>query len=379
MAYIKRAFENLDKYRRKGRVTVIHGARRTGKTTLVRRYLLNKNKENVLNINGDNVNDRSKFLSEDARVLNEWVKGYDIIFIDEAQKIEKIGIGLKILIDNNEDKNIIATGSSSFDLKGKLGEPLTGRQIPLSLYPLSVHEIENIENRVIIKDNFEKMLIYGLYPEVFVEKDEGIKKILLNELVDAYLLKDIFELEHIKKPDALLNLLRLLAFQISGEVSLNELSNKLSVDIKTVSRYLELLEKTFVIYKLKPFIKNRRNEIVSKSKYYFYDTGIRNAIIQNFNPLDLRDDVGGLFENFIVMERLKKRSYANIHRNSFFWRGYQGGEIDLIEEGEGKIVAYEIKFSQKKTVKFSKAFQENYPDAILSVINSDNFIEKDFL
>jgi predicted AAA+ superfamily ATPase len=280
MKYLKRAYDNLDKYRRKGRVTVIHGARRTGKTTLVERYLQSKKDSKVLKINGDNVRDRERFLSEDADALNEWIRGYDIVFIDEAQKIDKIGLGLKILIDNNKSKNIIATGSSSFDLKGKLGEPLTGRQIPLLYYPLSVYELKREENNIVLADNLERMLLYGLYPEIFTESNISAKKILLNELVDAYLLKDVFELENIKKPDALLRLLRLLAFQVGSEVSLNELSDKLSIDIKTVDRYLTLLEKTFVIYRLKPFIKKKRNEIVSKSKYYFYDTGIRNAIIQ---------------------------------------------------------------------------------------------------
>jgi predicted AAA+ superfamily ATPase len=279
-----------------------------------------------------------------------------------------------MLIDSRPELNIIATGSSSFDLAGKFGEPLTGRQVPLRMYPLSIGELRKTMNNYELRQNLEDFLIFGMYPEVRAAPSSEEKRLILRELADAYLLKDILELERIKRPKVLVKLLTLIALQ-TGEVSLNELSNTLGVDIKTVDRYLDLLEKCFVLYNLRGFSRNLRNEVTKKSKYYFYDTGIRNAVINNFNPLSMRNDVGVLWENFMIMERLKARNYGRMYANDYFWRNWEKQEIDLIEEYGGSLHGYEFKWSAKKIPKAPNAFKESYPDSSYEVVNPENFLE----
>ncbi|GHV88598.1 ATPase [Spirochaetia bacterium] len=362
------------------RVIVLYGPRRVGKTTLVDRFLdsLGAN-AHILRASGDNLSEISLLSSQESRLLLDWASGYDTIFIDEAQRIPNIGLSLKILIDARPELTIIATGSSSFDLAGKLGEPLTGSQVPVILYPLSVGELRKTMNDFEIKQNLEDLLIFGMYPEIRTASSSNQKRTILNELVDACLLKDVLELERIKKPKTLVNLLSLIALQVGSEVSLNELSNRLGVDMKTVERYLDLLEQCFVLYNLRGFSRNLRNEVTKKSKYYFYDTGVRNALIQNYNPLAIRNDTGALWENFMVIERLKVRSYSGIFARDYFWRTWEQQEIDLLEDYDGRLHAFEFKWSamkaSRKTAKIPAVFKEAYPDSDYAVVSPENFLE----
>jgi predicted AAA+ superfamily ATPase len=288
------------------------------------------------------------------------------VFIDEAQRVPDIGWGLKLLIDNRPELEIIATGSSSFDLAGKPGEPLTGRQVPLKLYPLSIGELgrtlDLFNNPVGYFTSLGKMLRILLFLAEVVQKLK-------------FLNNSILELERIKRPQVLIRLLTLIALQVGGEVSLNELSNQLGIDMKTVERYLDLLMKCFVLYNLRGFSRNLRNEVTKKSKYYFYDTGIRNAVIQNYNPLSLRNDAGALWENFMVIERLKARSYSGLYARDYFWRTWEKQEIDLIEDYGGRLHGYEIKWTPGANQKIPSAFRENYPDAVFQTVSPGNFLD----
>ncbi|GHU63132.1 ATPase [Spirochaetia bacterium] len=358
------------------RVLVLYGPRRVGKTTLVDRYLDSMGANtHILRASGDNLSELTLLSSQESRHLLDWASGYDTIFIDEAQRIPNIGLGLKILIDTRPELTIIATGSASFDLAGKLGEPLTGRQVPVTLYPLSLGELRNTMNDFEIRRNLDDFLIFGMYPEIRTAASGDQKRTILNELVNAYLLKDVLELERIKKPKTLINLLSLIALQTGSEVSLNELSNKLGVDMKTVARYLDLLEQCFVLYNLRGFSRNLRNEVIKKSKYYFYDTGVRNAVIQNYNPLAIRNDTGALWENFMVIERLKRRSYSGLYARDYFWRTWEQQEIDLLEDYDGRLHAYEFKWSPKKAAKIPAVFKEAYPDSDYAAVTPENFLE----
>jgi predicted AAA+ superfamily ATPase len=374
--YFHRAYDDLRSVMLPKRVTALHGPRRVGKTTMINRYLDSQGPgKRIRRATGDNLSEIALLSSREARLLLDWASGYDTVFVDEAQRIPDIGLSLKILIDARPELTIIATGSSSFDLAGKLGEPLTGRQLPIKLYPLSIGELRQSLNDFEIKKDLEDLLIFGMYPEVRTAASTAQKRIILNELIDGYALKDILELERIKKPKTLSNLLSLIALQVGSEVSLNELSSRLMVDMKTVERYLDLLEKCFVLYNLRGFSRNLRSEVTKKSKYYFYDTGVRNAVIQNYNPLNLRNDAGALWENFMVMERLKARSYGGVFAHDYFWRTWEQKEIDLLEEYGGRLHAYEFKWSPRKTAKVPALFMETYPGSSFEVVSPDNFLE----
>lgn len=357
------------------KVLVILGSRQVGKTTLLKDYLttINKTIKYKLDV-GDDIRIQELINSMNFSKIKEYIKGYELIAIDEAQKIRNIGQGLKIMVDQFPGIKIIATGSSSFELSGQIGEPLTGRKITLILYPVSQIELSNLYNDYELKTRLEEYLIYGSYPEVVVSDMFEEKKRILNEIVGSYLLKDILELERVKGSKILLDLLRLLAFQIGNEVSLSELGRQVGLDYKTVARYLDLFEKSFVIYNLRGFSRNLRKEITKKSKYYFLDNGIRNAIIANFNPLEIRDDIGKLWENFIISERIKKQSYKSIYANNYFWRTWEQKEIDFIEEREGKLYAYEIKWKGKKT-KPPRDWKNTYPSSKFMIISPDNYLE----
>ena len=375
--YYNRSYDDLRRHFAPKRVMVIYGPRRVGKTTLIQHFLESPNiKGRIHRATGDNLSDSNLLSSRDSESLLDWAAGYDLVFIDEAQRIPQIGLGLKILIDARPKLSIIVTGSSSLDLSGKLGEPLTGRQVPLQLFPLSIGELRQTFNDFEIKQNLEDFLIYGMYPEVRTAATSTQKQFILNELVDAYLLKDILELERIKKPRLLLNLLSLVALQTGGEVSLNELSRSLKIDIKTVERYLDLLEKCFVLYNLRGFSRNLRSEVTRTSKYYFYDNGVRNAILRNYNPLSMRGDTGALWENFMMMERLKARSYGGLYARDYFWRTWERQEIDLLEEYGGSLHAFEFKWSPRKKPSPPKVFMTAYPGSSYKVISQENFLEE---
>ncbi|MGB5218759.1 MAG: ATP-binding protein [Smithella sp.] len=371
---LPRIYDNLNSFLKPNKVLVIYGSRQTGKTTLLKKFLSeSKGSFRYKLDSGDDVNTQIVLGSSDFKKIINYAKGYDLIAIDEAQRIKNIGMGLKILIDQLPNIKIIVTGSSSFELAGQIGEPLTGRKITLTLFPLSQIEMGRLYNDYDLRSRLDDYLIFGGYPEVLTSDNIADKKRILEELVGSYLLKDILELEKVKNSKLLLDLLRLLAFQVGNEVSLSELGKQLGIDSKTVARYLDLFEKSFVLINLRGFSRNRRKEITSKSKYYFLDNGIRNAVIANFNPLDIRDDIGRLWENFLVVERLKKQSYHPIYANNYFWRTWEQKEIDWVEERDGKLFGYEFKWKSKPR-KSCAAWKENYPDASLEIINNENYL-----
>lgn len=370
---ITRIYNDLNKYLKPNEVLIIYGPRRVGKTILLKNFLAHTSLKYRLE-NGGNSEIQEIFASMRADTLYRYAEGYDLIAIDEAQYIPHIGEGLKLLIETVPHIKIIATGSASFELSNKVGEPLTDRNTTLRLFPVSQLELRKQINDYELSKNNEEYLIYGSYPKVLTLQTLKEKSLLLRSLVDSYLLKDILALENIKGSKILLDLLRLLAFQVGNEVSYTELASNLPIDLKTVARYLDLLEKSFIIINIRGYSKNLRNEIKSKSKYYFYDNGIRNAIIANFNPLYLRDDIGKLWENFLVVERLKKQNYKSIIANNYFWRTWDQYEVDFVEEREGKLFGYEFKYSPTKKGS-SKNFLTTYPNAEYSTINSDNYLD----
>ncbi|MFA4845492.1 MAG: AAA family ATPase, partial [Patescibacteria group bacterium] len=309
---IQRIYSDLEPFLQKGRVLVIYGPRRVGKTTLVQAYLQTTPWKYKLD-SGDNIRTQQILSSQDFSTILGYIEGYDLLVIDEAQQIPNIGQALKIIVDQRPDIRVIATGSSSFDLMNQIGEPLTGRKRTLTLYPVSQIERRLDMNEHELRESLPESLVYGSYPEVLTVKTKNQKRELLTELAHAYLLKDILMLEQVKGSKYLLDLLKLLAFQIGKEVSYQELGRQLGLSVKTVQRYLDLLEKAFVVIRVGGYSRNLRSEVVRKSKYYFFDTGLRNAVIDQFNDLENRSDIGELWENFLFIERLKKRAYQEIY------------------------------------------------------------------
>ena len=363
----------LSEYRTK--IIVIYGARQVGKTTLVEDILKdNYSDKKILFVDGDTYKYNEILSSRDLEKLTLLVKGIDILFIDEAQKIENIGINLKILYDRFKDLKIIVTGSSSLDLANKIKEPLTGRTYTYHLYPISSLELSNIHTNYELISYLEERMIFGSYPEIFQIGNIEDRITYLNNLSTDYLYKDVLELEKIRYNNKIRDLVRLLAFQIGSEVSYNELSISLGLDRKTIDSYIDLLEKAFVIIKLYGFSRNLRKEVNKKPKVYFYDLGIRNAIIGNFNYLNARNDIGALWENFLVLERFKRNEYQRHYCNKYFWRTYTGAELDYIEEYGGKLYGYEFKYN--KTSKAPKSWIETYKQekASFKCINKDNFL-----
>lgn len=369
--WIERYYEERVNSFQKGKVNLLYGPRRVGKTTLINK-MISKMEGKVFIGEGDDIDLRKILSSQKKSVLLTAFAAYDIIFIDEAQRIDNIGWALKILVDNAPNKTIIASGSSSFKLSSQVGEPLTGRSITKQLFPISLIELNKHFGGMHIIQNLEQYLVYGMYPEVLTAPDRNTKIDYLLELRNSYLLKDILETENIRNADQLHNLLKLIAFQIGKEVSLNELSNSLDISKHTVRRYLNLLEKAFILVRFGGFSRNLRKEISKSSRYYFYDIGLRNALISNFNSIDTRNDIGMLWENFMVMERIKKQHYHKIYSNNYYWRTYDQKEIDLIEERDGKLYGYEFKWKPKKQ-KVQKAFLAAYPDASVQVIHNENY------
>lgn len=348
---------------------VVIGPRQVGKTTLIQKIVEDKK---TLFLNGDDPQTRLQLINANFQFLIQMVMDYETIVIDEAQRIENIGITVKMLVDAKLNKQFILTGSSSLDLGNRINEPLTGRKWERQLFPLSWSEIKNHYSFSNAFSRLEEFLIYGMYPEVVTNSNK--KKILL-QLSGSYLYQDILELVNIKKPDLLMKLLNALALQLGSEVSYNELAKILGVDRMTVINYIDLLEKVYVIFRLHPFSTNQRNEITAKPKIYFYDNGIRNAIIGQFNPLQSRQDVGALFENFFISEKIKQLNYKGFYGKIHYWRNTQQAEIDFIEINEGEITAHEIKYNPNKKVNFTKSFTEKYHPKETLVVNKDNFWE----
>lgn len=356
------------------RVLVIYGPRRVGKTTLLKAYLnnLNSGSKKMISLIGDDFKLRALFKAEVRDDLLDFARDADVIAIDEAQQLPSVGLGIKMIIDAMPEKNIILTGSSSFDLSQNLGEPLTGRHFTMTLLPIA--QCEMTASKFELKNALEHFLLYGSYPEILTTESIQEKKALLTELVSSYLLKDALALEALKYPDSLVDILRALAYQVGNEVSLNEIAQLVRLDGKTVARYLDLLEKMFVIKKVRGYSRNARNEMVKKAKYYFLDLGVRNAVISQFNPLPLRNDIGQLWENFIFMELYKKSVLNRDFAQVFFWRTHAQQELDIVIEKDGLLEVYECKWTNGKT-KHAKAFQELYPNSKITVVNRENYLD----
>jgi len=370
---IPRIYNNLEPFLLPNKALIIYGPRRVGKTTLLSDFLA-KTGFHYRFDSGDNLKIQHILSSQDFDQIREYAQGYELIAIDEAQMIPSIGQGLKILVDQVAGIRVIATGSSSFELSGQVGEPLTGRKQTLTLYPVAQKELTLLFNRQELRERLPDFLVYGAYPEILQTSSRKDKERILEELVHSYLLKDILALEQVKGSKTLLDLLRLLAFQIGGEVSMAELASSIGRDAKTVSRYLDLFEKSFIIYNVRGFSRNLRKEITKKSKYYFYDIGIRNALIANFNNLEMRNDVGVLWENFLFIERMKKLSYEALIANRYFWRTWDQYEVDYVEEREGALFGYEFKWSKKEKQK-NKEWLATYPNASLETVSPANYFD----
>ncbi len=372
--WLNRYYEqNSKQLLQNGKVFVLLGPRRVGKTELIKRMISNFSGK-VFSGTGDNLDLKEVLSSQRLQKIKSALGSYDLIFIDEAQRIPEAGYSIKLFIDNMPDKIIVLTGSSSFELSGQLGEPLTGRQKQKILYPLSIVELEKQYGGMHIIEHLEEYLVFGFYPEV-IKQDAVIDKTeYLISIRDSYLLKDIFELEDVKYRGKLFDLLRLLAYQIGNTVSLNELANNLGIAKQSVERYVSLLEKAFIIKRIGGFSRNLRNEVTKSSRFYFFDNGIRNAIINNFNSIPSRNDTGMLWENFMVMERIKKQEYERLFSNNFFWRTYDQKEIDFIEERDGNLYAFEFKYRNTKA-KAPKQWVNAYPNSEFHIVTSDNFLE----
>ena len=356
------------------KVVVLYGPRRVGKTTLVQRFVREDDPE-ALVVSGEDLSAREFLSSQSVTTLRAMVGRRRTLIVDEAQHIPQIGLNLKLLVDHVEGLRIVATGSSSFELAQQTGEPLTGRKVTLLLLPFAQLELQPLEAAHETRAQRDARMVYGSYPEVVLASGAEDREVYLKELASAYLFKDILALEGIRHPDKLLRLLQLLAFQIGRDTSVSELGNQLSMGKNTVQRYLDLLEKTFVVFSRMGFSRNQRKEVVKSRRYYFYDNGIRNAVISNFNPLGLRDDVGALWENYIQVERLKYNLYTGRLAQAYFWRTYDQQEVDLVEEHGGALQGFEIKWSPKANARAPRAWSRGYPNSAFDVLNPANYLE----
>lgn len=364
--------EKIEKDLWKGKIIIVYGARQVGKTTLVNQ-ILKKYPEKAEYYNCEESDMAEGLSAGTSTALKNFFGEKKLIILDEAQKIKNIGTKLKLLVDNYPEMQIIATGSSSFELANIISEPLTGRFYSYQLYSFSLFELKQIYSEMEINRLLERFLRMGLYPEITkLGEQEAQKQISL--IANNYLFKDIFTFQEVRNPEVLTKLSQMLALQLGNEVSLEELSNGLGVSIETVERYIILLERAFVIFRLPAFSRNLRTEIKKNRKIYFYDCGIRNALIRNFNSLDLRSDVGALWENFCIMERMKANQKKDLSPNQYFWRTYSQKEIDYLEERDGKLYAFEFKWNKKKT-KIPQEFLDAYENAEFEVISKENYLE----
>ncbi len=372
--YITRKIEEkiIDQITKKNDIVVIYGARQVGKTTLIKK-ILEKLDYKSLQINAEELKYQTVFSGRDLTTMLQFVEGYELLFVDEAQSIENIGVNIKILHDAVPNLKIILSGSSSFDLSNKIKEPLTGRTKTYLLYSLGFLELTKLYNTFELKEHLNQALIVGGYPKLYTLNTLQEKISHLHELASAYLYKDVLLFTRIKHAKKLNDLLRLLAFQIGSTVSINELASNLKTSSETIERYIDLLEKAFIIFRVSGFSKNLRKEISKQDKIFFYDLGIRNAIINNFSPLEYRTDVGQLWENFLIVERQKKVTYSSQNRNIYFWRTYTGAELDYVEEYDGKLSGFEFKWGAKKP-KSPKSWIETYKNASFEYINRENFL-----
>lgn len=363
----------IDKLTSSKKGIIIYGARQVGKTTLVNEIIKKLNLRTLI-INGD----QSRFIdiitSRDLTKIQSLLSGYDMVFVDEAQRIPEIGINLKIILDNLLNIKVVVTGSSSLDLASKISEPLTGRVWSYHLHPVSFLELSALQNNAELHSHLEEKLIYGSYPEIFSHESLFQKREYLQTISDAYLYRDLIEFGDIKNSSKIRSLLKLLAFQIGSEVSLTELGNSLDMSKDTVARYIDLLEKSFIIFRLKGFSRNLRKEVTRMDKILFYDLGIRNILIDNMNALKDRNDAGQLWENFLLLERMKRNASTQELVSGYFWRTHTGAELDYIEEKNGTLYGFEFK-SGERTVKAPAGWLKTYPQSTFHCINKNNYLE----
>lgn len=361
----------LQEQMHKGKAIVLIGARQTGKTTLLKEVI--NDREHSLWLNADDMEIRDMVQNLTLSRLQSMFGRYRYIVIDEAQRIENIGIQLKLITDNMPDVQLLVTGSFALEIANRVNEPLTGRKYEYKLYPLSFDELQAHFGLIEERTRLPLRLVYGAYPDVVCHPGE--EKTILAPLADSYLYKDVLQWERIKKPDKLFKLLQALAYQMGSEVSYNELAQIVGLDKETISNYIILLEQAQVIFRLGSFSRNLRNELKFARKVYFYDNGIRNALINNFADIAMRQDVGALWENYLISERLKRNQYKGLYVNTYFWRTTQMQEIDYIEENNGKMYAFEFKWNPKKTAKQNPTFRKAYPDVEIQTITTDNYID----
>ena len=357
------------------KVVVLYGARQVGKTTLVKEILKDFDNKDYMFLSGEDIDVRRWLSSQSVSTLKRFIGSIKLLVIDEAQKVDQIGLNLKLIVDHIEGIKVVTTGSSSFELANQVGEPLVGRKWQFILYPISQLELQDVENKHETASNICDRLIYGSYPDVVTAVGIKEKKEIISNIVNGYLYRDILEFEEVKKSQKIIDILKLIAFQIGQEVSLHEIGNSVNLDSRTVERYLDLLEKAFIVKRVYGFSRNLRKEISKTSRFYFYDNGIRNAIIENFNDLDTRNDIGQLWENYLFMERMKRNEYKNISANIYFWRTWDKKEIDLIEEREGKLFGYEFKWGEKSGAKAPKDWINTYKNASYEVVNKENYLD----
>ena len=376
MVFYPRSIQSIfEKNLRPNKVLMLIGPRRVGKTTFIRNYLKAFKAEEILKLNGEDVLDAALIQERSVANYSRLLVGKKLLVIDEAQHIPNIGMILKLIVDTIEGIRVIASGSSAFDLHQQAGEPLVGRMSTLNLFPLGQLEYSKVEDFKTTQENREERLIFGGYPELSQYSEWKDKEAYLYQLMNDYLLKDILKVDGVRNSHKLYSLLRLIAFQIGREVSLEELGRQLGMSKNTVERYLDMLSKVFVVYRINGFNRNLRKEIVKNNRWYFYDNGVRNALIQNFNKLDLRADVGELWENYLAAERIKFQNYTQLHCTNYFWRTYDQQELDWVETEGDTIRSYEFKYNLNKSPKAPIGWKNAYPEASFEVIHSGNYLE----
>ncbi len=354
-----------------GKVIILLGARQTGKTTILN--IMFGAEKDILWLNGDDPEHKTQLYKASSEKLKNIIGGRSTVVIDEAQKFEDIGITLKLIVDNIKGIQVIATGSSSFELANRLNEPLTGRKWEYRIFPMSQAELSSHNGYLQERSLLKQRLVYGQYPEII--NNPGNERELLNTLVDSYLYKDLLIWGNLQKADSIVKLLQALAFQVGNEVSYTELGRIIEADKKTVEKYINLLEDCFIIFRLGAFSRNLRKELSRSKKIYFYDNGVRNALISNFSPVDIRQDIGALWENFVISERIKHTHYNKMYCNRYFWRTYNQQEIDYIEESDGELSAYEFKWSKLSKKKIPDTFINEYKVKKAEIITPENYDE----
>ena len=376
MVIYPRSIQSIfEKNLRPNKVLMLIGPRRVGKTTFIRNYLKAFKAEEILKLNGEDILDAALIQERSVANYSRLLEGKKLLVIDEAQHIPNIGMILKLIVDTIEGIRVIASGSSAFDLHQQAGEPLVGRMSTLNLFPLGQLEYSKVEDFKTTQENREERLIFGGYPELSQYSEWKDKEAYLYQIMNDYLLKDILKVDGVRNSHKLYSLLRLIAFQIGKEVSLEELGRQLGMSKNTVERYLDMLSKVFVVYRISGFNRNLRKEIVKNNRWYFYDNGVRNALIQNFNKLDLRADVGELWENYLAAERIKFQNYTQLHCTNYFWRTYDQQELDWVETEGDTIRSYAFKYNLNKSPKAPIGWKNAYPEASFEVIHSGNYLE----